>query len=60
MFSLQPKKVIGAYTVIFPIKKGNYAETYRVKDSSGRIFFLKLFNYAKLHRTQFDKNNEVL
>ncbi len=60
MFSLQPKKIVGAYTVIFPIKKGKYAETYRVKDSTGKNFFLKLFNYAKLHRTQFDEDNNVL
>lgn len=44
---------IGPYKVAFPIKTGKYAETYRVKDASGRNFFLKLINYAKLDRNQF-------
>ena len=44
---------IGPYKVAFPIKTGKYAETYRVKDASGKNFFLKLINYAKLDRNQF-------
>lgn len=51
---------ISSYTVTFPIKKGAYAESYRVKDSSGKNFFLKLLNYASLHRTQFDEDGNVL
>jgi len=51
---------IGEYTVAFPIKEGSYAESYRVKDASGKNFFLKLFNYSKLHRTQFDGDGNVL
>lgn len=51
---------IGPYQVTFPIKEGSYAETYRVKDSSGKNYFLKLYNYAKLHRTQFDENGDVM
>jgi transitional endoplasmic reticulum ATPase len=31
-----------------------------VKDVSGKNYFLKLFNYAKLHHTQFDENGDVL
>ncbi len=46
--------------VTFPIKDSTYAETYRVKDASGKNYFLKLFNYAKLHHTQFNENGEVL
>lgn len=45
---------IGPYKVAFPVKTGKYAETYRVKDASGKNFFLKLINYAKLDRNQFN------
>jgi len=48
------------YTVTFPQKKGSYAETYRVKDKQGKTQFLKLFSYSKLHRTQFDTNENIL
>ncbi len=57
---LTKQQSIGAYTVAFPIKDSTYAETYRVKDTSGKNYFMKLFNYAKLHHTQFDENGEVL
>jgi transitional endoplasmic reticulum ATPase len=48
------------YKVTFPLKKGSYAETYRVKDKQGKTQFLKLFSYSKLHRTQFDQNENIL
>ena len=35
---------IDSYTVAFPHKQGAYAETYRVKDTSGKTRFLKLIN----------------
>lgn len=57
---LQKKERIGAYCITFPVKEGAYAETYRVKDSLGKNFFLKLINYAKLHRTQFTEDGKVL
>lgn len=60
MFSLSKRNDIGSYQIAFPIKESSYAETYRVKDAAGKNFFLKLFNYAKLHRTQFDENGDVL
>ena len=60
MFSLQKGHKIAGYAVAFPIKDSTYAETYRVKDAAGKNFFLKLFNYAKLHHTQFDENGDVL
>ena len=41
------------YTVTFFLKKGSYAETYRVKDSNGHTKLLKLFIYSQLDRTQF-------
>jgi transitional endoplasmic reticulum ATPase len=48
------------YTVIFFLKKGSYAETYRVKDKENSTKLLKLFSYSKLNRTQFDQNGDVL
>lgn len=60
MFTLVKKQQIGDYTITFPIKEGDYAETYRVKDAAGKNRFLKLINCAKLHRTQFDNDGRVL
>jgi transitional endoplasmic reticulum ATPase len=48
------------YNVLFFIKKGSNAETYRVKGKDGKLYFLKLFNYAKLHRSAFDSENNLL
>jgi transitional endoplasmic reticulum ATPase len=47
-------------TVTFFLKKGDYAESYRVKDKKGQTKLLKLFCYSKLNRTQFDQNSDVL
>lgn len=58
-FSKQ-QSIDGTYRVVFPIKDASYAETYRVKDPVGKNCFLKLFDYAKLHRTQFDEDGNVL
>lgn len=60
MFTLAKKQHIGNYTITFPVKVGDYAETYRVKDLAGKNRFLKLINCAKLHRTQFDSDGNVL
>lgn len=60
MFTLAKKQQIGNYTITFPVKEGDYAETYRVKDAVGKNRFLKLINCAKLHRTQFDSEGNVL
>lgn len=57
---LEKKQYIDSYMVTFPIKEGAYAETYRVKDSNGKNYFLKLIDYVKLHHTQFDDNDHVL
>ena len=51
---------IGTYTVAFPHKQGAYAETYRVKGTSGKTRFLKLINYSKLNRNQIDDNGRVI
>ncbi|SHH18336.1 transitional endoplasmic reticulum ATPase [Flavobacterium micromati] len=50
----------GKYSVSFFMKKGSYAETYRVQNEAKEIKFLKLFDYAKLHRTQFTESGEIL
>ncbi|MBR6980661.1 MAG: AAA family ATPase [Prevotella sp.] len=51
---------IDSYVIAFPIKEGAYAETYRVKDSKGKNYFLKLIDYSKLHHTQFTEDGQVL
>jgi transitional endoplasmic reticulum ATPase len=48
------------YSVILFIKQGSNAETYRVKGKDGKLYFLKLFNYAKLSRSAFDSENNLL
>jgi len=50
----------GKYHIMLFIKQGRNAETYRVRCSDGKLYFLKLFNYAKLHRTAFDEENNLL
>ncbi len=54
-FSLDEK-----YNVLLFIKQGSNAETYRAKGSDGKLYFLKLFNYAKLNRSAFDSENNLL
>lgn len=48
------------YSVMLFIKKGRNAETYRVKGKDGRLYFLKLFSYAKIHRSSLDSDNNLL
>jgi len=48
------------YSVMLFIKKGSNAETYRVKGKDGKLYFLKLFNYVKLHRSAFDSEKNLL
>jgi len=48
------------YIVTFFLKRGSYAETYRVKGQDGKTKLLKLISYSKLHRTQFDGNGDIL
>ncbi|MDR2231914.1 MAG: AAA family ATPase [Tannerella sp.] len=60
-YTLQKDTVMdGKYTVLFFIKKGQNAETYRVKGTDGKVYFLKLFNVAKLHLSAFDRNGNLL
>ena len=46
--------------MVFPHKEGAYAETYRVRDTSGKLRFLKLIYYSKLQYSQFDKDGSVI
>lgn len=48
------------YTVLLFIKQSNNAETYRIKGKDGKLYFLKLFNYSKIHRSAFDADNNLL
>lgn len=48
------------YSVSFFLKKGSYAETYRVQNEAKETKFLKLFDFSKLHRTQFTESGEIL
>jgi transitional endoplasmic reticulum ATPase len=52
--------MIGLYKITFPLKKGAYAENYRVKDNLGVNYFLKLISYAHLNRSQFNEEGKVL
>lgn len=61
MFLFQKGQTIdNRYTVVFPHKEGAYAETYRVRDSSGKLRFLKLIYYSKLQYSQFDKDGSII
>lgn len=48
------------FSVSFFLKKGSYAETYRVQNEVKETKFLKLFDFSKLHRTQFTESGEIL
>ncbi|MCD9854568.1 AAA family ATPase [Epilithonimonas sp. JDS] len=48
------------YSVSFFLKKGSYAETYRVQNEAKETKFLKLFDFSKLHRTQFTESGDIL
>ncbi len=50
----------GKYSVVLFIKQAVNAETYRVKGNDNKLYFLKLFNYSKLHRSAFDDENNLL
>lgn len=59
--TLQKNAVLdGKYTILLFIKQGCNAETYRVKGTDGKLYFLKLFNPTKLHHSAFDKNGNLL
>lgn len=45
---------------MFFIKQGEYAETYRIKSEEGILFFLKIINRGKLHKSQFTNDGKIL
>lgn len=55
----EKKQNIANYTIVFPYKEGSYAETYRVKDETGKTLFLKLISFAKLKACQFNSNGTI-
>lgn len=57
---LSKNQLIDSYVIAFPIKEASYADTYRVKDCDGKNYFLKLIDYAKLRKSQFDEVGRVL
>lgn len=56
----QKQQQIANYTVVFPHKQGSYAETYRVKDANGKLRFMKLIAFAKLHHSQFNSDGRII
>jgi len=52
--------ILEKYRVLLFIKQRSNAETYRVKGDDAKIYFLKLFNYAKLNRSAFDSDDNLL
>lgn len=60
MYTFSKHQTIGRYTVAFPIKEGDYAETYRVKDAEGKNYFLKLIDLSKLNAKQYDDDGNVI
>lgn len=47
------------YSVVFPIKKGAYSETYRVKDADGRRYFFKLMDTSLIQPWQLDAQGNI-
>lgn len=60
MFLFKKNQTIGDYTVVFPHKEGSYAQTYRVKDSSSKVKFLKLIFMEELEIFQYDKDGQII
>ena len=60
MATFKKNDKIGNYSIVFPIKKGSYAETYRVKGSDGTLRFLKLINKAKLQQQQLNEDGKIV
>lgn len=54
---------IGSYRIVFSLKRGKYAESFRVVDEHDNKYYLKLFNLAKLtdiqHGTLIEDVTEV-
>lgn len=48
------------YIVSGLIKAGDYAESYRVKDSTGKNYFLKIVDFGKIHPSQLDSEGHLV
>lgn len=48
------------YIVSGLIKVGGYAESYRVKDSTGKNYFLKIVDFGKIHSSQLDSEGNLV
>lgn len=48
------------YIVSGLIKTGDYADSYRVKDSTGKNYFLKIVDFSKIHPSQLDSENRLI
>ena len=46
--------IFDKYRVLFPIKDGRNAETYRVLDDTGKLCCLKMFNPASIQSNELD------
>lgn len=57
---LRGQTIDDKYSVNFFLKKGSYAENYRLQNENKEVKFLKLIDYAKLHRTQFSDDGNSL
>ncbi len=53
-------QIFNGFKVVFFIKQGEYAETYRVKSEDGQLRFLKLINRGKMHKSQFTDDGKVM
>lgn len=60
MFLFKKNQTIGDYTVVFPHTEGSYAQTYRVKDTSSKVKFLKLIFMEELEIFQYDKDGQII
>ena len=59
MSILQRQQIMSNYTVLFVIKQSFYADTYIVKSMTGKLYFMKLINYAKLSKSQYTVDGYV-
>lgn len=59
MMIYKKDNIIDKYTVVFPIKKSFYAETYRVVTPEGILGFLKLICHSKLRADQLDEKGRI-
>lgn len=59
MIFSQKESIGDLYSVTFCIKKGAYAETYRVKNVDDKNYFLKLIDYSFLQPSQLIFDNQV-